>query len=277
MGDSSTLEVVDSDDSLEEHQDNSHRSSSSTLHTGSPSRPRSISLTGDSESFYFDDEVDETEQRHLVRTAKAKMIRHPLHSNGQARFAVKLLRPDVRATIRSDAILDMACEAEFLSRISHPNIVRLRGTVGNLGYSSFMLVLERLEQTLSDKLEEWKVLVKRQKRPFSKFRSGKGMFLRKRKAVQQPPPFHHQRHESLQQTLYRERLRAAVHVARALGHLHRRGLLFRDVKPDNVGLDHEGQWRLFDFGLSKELKEKDLVQPPDGYNTTGTVGSRRYM
>jgi serine/threonine protein kinase len=35
--------------------------------------------------------------------------------------------------------------------------------------------------------------------------------------------------------------------------------------------------RLFDFGLAKELKPKDLKQPPDGFSATGLTGSRRYM
>ena len=34
---------------------------------------------------------------------------------------------------------------------------------------------------------------------------------------------------------------------------------------------------LFDFGLAKELKKKDLVQAPDSFKTTGLTGSRRYM
>ena len=35
--------------------------------------------------------------------------------------------------------------------------------------------------------------------------------------------------------------------------------------------------RLFDFGLAKELKQRDLVEHPDGYRATGMTGSRRYM
>lgn len=35
--------------------------------------------------------------------------------------------------------------------------------------------------------------------------------------------------------------------------------------------------RLFDFGLAKELKAKDLAEPPDGFRATGMTGSRRYM
>ena len=38
-----------------------------------------------------------------------------------------------------------------------------------------------------------------------------------------------------------------------------------------------GDYLIFDFGLSKELKQKDLVHPPDGFEATGLTGSRRYM
>lgn len=54
-------------------------------------------------------------------------------------------------------------------------------------------------------------------------------------------------------------------------------ILYRDLKPDNVGTNLRGDYLIFDFGLSKELKEKDLVEPPEGYDSTGMTGSRRYM
>jgi serine/threonine protein kinase len=34
---------------------------------------------------------------------------------------------------------------------------------------------------------------------------------------------------------------------------------------------------LFDFGLAKELKKKDLVQSPDSFKATGLTGSLRHM
>lgn len=44
----------------------------------------------------------------------------------------------------------------------------------------------------------------------------------------------------------------AAEVLLAVQSLHRRDIIFRDLKPDNVVIDEEGHSMLTDFGLSKE-------------------------
>ena len=70
----------------------------------------------------------------------------------------------------------------------------------------------------------------------------------------------------------RERLEIALEVAHAMAYLHSLSVMFRDLKPSNIGFNTEGTLKLFDFGLAKEIKG-----PPGTYRLTGHTGSRRYM
>lgn len=47
----------------------------------------------------------------------------------------------------------------------------------------------------------------------------------------------------------------ASNVVRALGRLHQYGVIHRDIKPDNVHLGEDGQWRLMDLGVALSGKE----------------------
>ena len=190
-----------------------------------------------------------------VESIKARMIHYPMSKNGKPRYAVKRLRPQIKENLKADAVIDLACEAQLLSRIIHPNIVRLRGTVGVPGSSRYMLILDRLDGTLNERLKDWRVR--------KKGAEGRRLFGKKDKLELS--------------SLFTERLLAAFDVARALRCLHGKRILFRDLKPENVGVDNRGDFRIFDFGLARELKPKELVRSPDEYEVTGLTGSRRYM
>src|SRR5213592_3170353 len=88
------------------------------------------------------------------------------------------------------------------------------------------------------------------------------------------------RGESLRDKLTREHrltveaaVRIATHVASALDHAHRHGVIHRDIKPENILL-HEGEAILADFGIALAVTEaggRRLLQ--EGL----TLGTPRYM
>lgn len=178
---------------------------------------------------------DEAEKCELVllqqRQRRAMyMATHLTRNYGVARYAVKRLRripknevdDDDCTTVQkqhdADAMVDLVCEALFLQNLrSHSNIIKLRATVGVPGTPSFMLVLDRLQCNLHGRMREWQIQDR-------KFRGNKVMkwFLLMRCG----------RHSRIhkQQKLYAERLLAAFDIARALRHLHKHSILYRDIK-----------------------------------------------
>ena len=44
----------------------------------------------------------------------------------------------------------------------------------------------------------------------------------------------------------------AAEIINAIGCLHKNGIIYRDLKPENVLLDKDGHIRITDFGLSKQ-------------------------
>jgi hypothetical protein len=84
----------------------------------------------------------------------------------------------------------------------------LRATVGSPGTASFMLVLDRLTENLHEKIAHWKANVQRCRGKFGFFRRDNGGL----------------------EALFSERLLAAFDIARALRHLHRNKIIYRDIK-----------------------------------------------
>jgi serine/threonine protein kinase len=74
------------------------------------------------------------------------------------------------------------------------------------------------------------------------------------------------RHLRAQKTFSEERAKFyAMQVALAIGHLHSKHIIYRDLKPKNILMDQDGYIRLTDFGLSKSIELSE-----DAYTYCGT-------
>jgi hypothetical protein len=66
--------------------------------------------------------------------------------------------------------------------------------------------------------------------------------------------------------------RLGVQISEALNAIHAKGIVHRDIKPSNIMLDREGQIRIMDLGIAKDLDPEETRT-----GTTGIIGSAYYM
>ena len=67
-------------------------------------------------------------------------------------------------------------------------------------------------------------------------------------------------------------VRALALAARALDFAHQRGIVHRDVKPDNILIDADGAPHLTDFGIAKNVRRELSLTKPDAI-----IGTPQYM
>src|SRR6476646_1787883 len=68
-----------------------------------------------------------------------------------------------------------------------------------------------------------------------------------------------------------ESLAYAIEITRALGAAHHRGIVHRDIKPQNVLIDEEGMAKVTDFGIARSLDEEGLTADGRVLGTTDYV------
>ena len=137
--------------------------------------------------------------------------------NGHARYAIKRLKPGLSEKDKRYAVMDMAIEAKFLAVISHPNIVKMRGTActGSLR-NDYFIVMDRLYGTLDERIDDWT----EQEKMMGGSCCGLWGVDKKRLAE-----------------VRLERITALYDVTKAMEYLHENNIIYRDIKPENLGFD----------------------------------------
>lgn len=194
----------------------------------------------------------------IPRESLAKYVIRSKRKNGTSKYVVKQVNSELQHTDKVaylKAIVDIELEAKYMFSLNHPNILRIRGLSNPTPNGETFLILDRLKETLAKRLGEW----------LRRDRQCKGIT----GAVAGS--------KAKKEELLVERLVAARDIADALDYLHSRRVIFRDCKPDNIGFCNHGSLRIFDFGLAREVQEKDRIKDADLYRLTGLTGAIRYM
>jgi serine/threonine protein kinase len=178
----------------------------------------------------------------LVRVTK---LDNALQSNHW--YALKCLNKKTMSSSDKDfvkGVRDLNKEAAILSRLSrHRNIIQIHGVLKGNDPKTFrqpggyFLVLQCLKRNLGDLLNTWR-----------------------------REDFDPAKIPSVEDRISN----IALGVANGMNFLHENRIIYRDLKPHNVGIDYEGYIKIFDFGSATVL--------PVGTNSIGgCLGSLNYM
>jgi serine/threonine protein kinase len=168
-----------------------------------------------------------------------------VQDNGNTQYAVKVLKSEGDEDAAADFLIEQKYLAALTIKHPHPNIIRLHGvssTSSSLDRTDeSFLILERVEETLVERMNTW------------------------RRKLEAEPDYAND--------CLLERLDAALQLSSAMTHLHRLGIMYRDLKPNNIGFIGN-TLKLLDFGLIKEL---NTTCNTGMYCTSGIAGSYKYM
>lgn len=213
------------------------------------------------------------QQQTEIKNARLLLSLHYQRSDGGYRYAIKYLKSNVKSSPEQYLIgtVDLVIEGMFLASLSHPNIIKLRGlpTGGvmclcnddnnNISDMGYFLVLDRLYDTLGDRIyDDWKINHVQSVRKAGLF----GLKKNNDDILDQ--------NEDIS-----IRLKVAMDMSAAIKYLHEKNIIYRDLKPENLGFDVRDDIKLFDLGLVKELHVEDKCK--DGTYKLSLAGTPRYM
>lgn len=212
-----------------------------------------FSTVSEIKSIDLDEIYDTDERQRLAR----RNFGHAVVS--QHAYVLKKLRTDLSEREYNNGMEDLKVEATFLSELHHPNIIPLRGiSQSDPQRARFFVILDRLVMTLDKCFNKWRKLVGEHT----------GYWV--------PCYGYCCSNSAMLHQNWHDRLTAALDMGKAVQFLHANGIVYRDLKPDNVGFDATGCLKVFDFGLAKRLSTMEM--DVDGnYLLTGNTGSLRYM
>lgn len=125
---------------------------------GTPPHPISQSVTTSENDIVLDETdfpVDIFQNTDEIREYMSEYCLREDDEGKHARYALKQLKPTNDRDKLEQGLIDIAIEAKFLSYISHPNIIKMRGTAGEPLSPDFALVLDRLYMTLHEQMGQW--------------------------------------------------------------------------------------------------------------------------
>jgi len=207
-------------------------------------------------------EFDEVQARTYMQK---HCMREDYAGEMNARYAIKRLKSTLKGGSVSRGTDDLAVEAKFLAAIEHPNIIKMRA-VANVEPTDpgFYILLDRLFETLEERIYgEWTNVHKLFGKKVSKELCCCCMSVK---------PINVEI-----RILWFERLIAAYDLSSAFRYIHKNRIVYRDIKPENIGFDVRGDVKLFDFGFAREMLPMDRVAGTNCYNLTALTGSMRYM
>jgi Protein kinase domain len=211
-----------------------------------------------------------------VREIKAFLAPNDLDRNcvESKRYVIKHLAPKLLSNTKQLAIgaKDLVMEGFVMSSLSHENILEVKGfaSSGVSGYTAtgridgFFLVLPRLDKTLHKQLHEWKLAVRREQKllraesdvSVNTFEKS-SVVLQFEAASSSAEPNCSEQDDTFDPDQFpfcSARLQTAVEISSAIAYCHRNRILYRDLKPANIGYCFdEDRIKLYDFGLSVEL------------------------